>query len=659
MNVESRTDALLIGASLIVAAFVLAPGLTGGFHFDDTPNFMEMFGAGAVSDWNSLLRFVTSGSADPGGRPIALLSFLPQDAAWPDSPERFLAVNVLLHLANATLLFVFLRFLRPKEADVSGWRWTCIAVTGFWLLHPLHVSTVLYAIQREAMLPATFALLTFIAYIQGRRQFFATDGKRGTLLLVLAVLIGTGLAAGSKANGLLVPSLLLVLEGTLLPSPASVLGPAARQRFRIARALLLVTPTALVVGYLGWTARNWDTAPGVREWTIYQRLITEPRILFDYIGLLLIPRASSSGLYNDDLVASSNLLDPISTLICSAALLALSVVALRLRRKRPFWAAGILFFLVGHLMESTTLPLELYYEHRNYLPSLLFFLPFVYSLFTAPSLRGTAMSIIVVIAMLLAYTTYQRSSLWGDPARLAASWLLTNPESSRANAAAAQIDVRRGNAERAVHRLQAYLTRHPDDLQVGFAHLAASCAHDGFSVRDGKALAAALSRANSNLQFVNLWLTRTIRIAESGSCRALDLREAGILIDAAMQNPSMNRQLFKEVELYPVLGRWNVAIGRPDTALAFYNRTLERTPRAAIAASQASDFALHGYFGEALRHLDYFDRLPPYREARQGMPAVHSLVLARQGYWEQEIRRLRRDLLAAQGSSPAARSKPR
>ena len=42
-----------------------------------------------------------------------------------------------------------------------------------------------------------------------------------------------------------------------------------------------------------------------------------------------------------------------------------------MRRRYPLLLLALLFFLVGHSMESTVIPLEMVYEHRNYLPGML------------------------------------------------------------------------------------------------------------------------------------------------------------------------------------------------------------------------------------------------------------------------------------------------
>lgn len=60
----------------LVAWAVYMPGLSGGFLFDDFVNLDALGALGRVDDWPAFWRYITSGTADPIGRPLALLSFL-------------------------------------------------------------------------------------------------------------------------------------------------------------------------------------------------------------------------------------------------------------------------------------------------------------------------------------------------------------------------------------------------------------------------------------------------------------------------------------------------------------------------------------------------------------------------------------------------------
>src|SRR4051812_24632122 len=146
----------LLALTLAATWWVYRPGLTGVFLFDDYANLPALGAYGPIDDTTTFLRYITSGHADPTGRPLALLSFLVDARDWPADPAPFKRTNLLLHLLNGALLGWLL--LRLGEALVLDARRAAVAAvfgSALWLLHPLLVSTVLYVVQREAMLPAT------------------------------------------------------------------------------------------------------------------------------------------------------------------------------------------------------------------------------------------------------------------------------------------------------------------------------------------------------------------------------------------------------------------------------------------------------------------------------------------------------------------------
>ncbi len=162
-----RTFLLLAVSLLLITTWlVYMPGLYGGFLFDDFANLPVLGASGPVDNWSTFCRYITSGTADPIGRPLALLSFLLDAHDWPAAPYPFKRTSLILHLAQRRCCSILL--LQRLGASISFRHADChridlAAVFGaaFWLLHPLFVSTTLYIVQREAMLPATFTLLAF------------------------------------------------------------------------------------------------------------------------------------------------------------------------------------------------------------------------------------------------------------------------------------------------------------------------------------------------------------------------------------------------------------------------------------------------------------------------------------------------------------------
>src|SRR5690606_29487200 len=164
-------------------------------------------------------------------------------------------------------------------------------------------------------------------------------------------------------TGALTPLLAVVLNATLLRGVLSSLPSKSRW---ILRAGALLPVAALLIAILV----KFDSLTGYskRPFNLQERLFTECRILIDYAFNILVPNLRGAGIYHDDIVISRHLLFPWTTLPSLACVCASMIIALWGRRRWPLLSFGVLWFLCGHLLESTVFPLELYFEHRNYLP---------------------------------------------------------------------------------------------------------------------------------------------------------------------------------------------------------------------------------------------------------------------------------------------------
>ncbi|MGE0086988.1 MAG: tetratricopeptide repeat protein [Desulfococcaceae bacterium] len=102
--------------------------------------------------------------------------------------------------------------------------------------------------------------------------------------------------------------------------------------------------------------------------------MTEARILIFYFSLIIFPKADRFSLCHD-VEISTSLLNPWTTLASTVALAGLIFYAFSPKKNNPLFSFAVLFFFLNHLVESTVIPLELIYEHRNYMPTLFLFLP--------------------------------------------------------------------------------------------------------------------------------------------------------------------------------------------------------------------------------------------------------------------------------------------
>ncbi len=173
----------------------------------------------------------------------------------------------------------------------------------------------------------------------------------------------------------------------------------------------------------------------------------------------------SFALFHDDIKVSTSLIAPWTTLPALAGLVGLSMLAIVTSRKLPLVAFGIAWFLVGHSLESSFIPLELVHEHRNYLPLFgLCLLPvgLLGSWEIRPGIQKTL--IVASLGAVLAYfgfVTAMRASMFGQEHLRTQLEAQFHPDSARANYEAgrtlvAVADGDRGNVMAAVLGKEAF-----------------------------------------------------------------------------------------------------------------------------------------------------------------------------------------------------------
>lgn len=635
---------------LMVALAAYWPGLRGGFLFDDFINLPPLGQTGPVDNWAAFWRYITSGNADLFGRPLSLLSFLLDAHNWPADPGPFKRTSLIIHLLNGVLLYALLaklgQVLHADHVDLTRRHAAALMGSALWLLHPLLVSTTLYIVQREAMLPATCVLAGLLIWMHGRNQLAA--GKVGSGLFWGIIGLGgfTLLGTLAKANGALLPMYALLIEIIVL-APRQL--PAGRPS-RVHRAFLLafvVLPTVAITIYLAHTGIHGILQGGNadgRAWTYAQRLLTEPRVLVGYLALLWLPRPFSSGLFNDQYTASLSLLHPISTLPSIVFVLSLIIGAWQLRKRYPAPALAILFYFAGHLLESTSVPLELYFEHRNYAPALLMFWPLGLWLADARTLTFPKRVLMIVLPIGFALMTYARAQVWGDVQTQALIWARINPDSPRAQANAAQMEMQMGHPRKAEQRLQKLLASHPEEVQLAFNLLGARCMTGGVSHDDvAAARTAMLSTPNAAGLFAH-WFEQILPVSVSGNCPGLSPDDLLELINAGLQNPQLGANGLQQDFTY-MRARIDLAQHHPDLALANFSRALDLEVRPGIALQSAAALGAAGYPTHGLRLLDHYQQVQSrFRAPDRGMPMVHEWVLSRQNYWQNELIHLRGQL---------------
>jgi tetratricopeptide (TPR) repeat protein len=351
-------------------------------------------------------------------RPFARLSFALNWYFGQDSPAGYRLVNICIHILNAFLLFLVIRALldSPNMRGKFSGSSDAIALLGatLWAVNPIQTQAVVYIVQRMASLACFFYLLAIWSFLQvrtsqqwRRREIFA-------LLSLICFVVGVG----SKENAVLLPASLLLVEFTFFQDLSQ---PNIRRRFGY-----------IIAGCIGSVllAGSWLFAKGNileslgfngRLFSLWERLLTEPRIVIFYLSQIFYPVPTRLSIEHD-VELSRSLFEPWITLPTIFTLIALIVFALFQIKRLPFLSFAILFFFLNHVIESSVIGLELIFEHRNYLPSLFLFVPVACGLqllidryrARKHGFQYVIMSFVILLVAVLGVSTHIRNMDWLD-----------------------------------------------------------------------------------------------------------------------------------------------------------------------------------------------------------------------------------------------------
>lgn len=601
MDLQAAAGAVAWIAVVAVCGWAYWPGLAGPFLFDDFKSIAELGHFGGVEDWASFKAFLLGGHAGPTGRPVALLSFLIDARDWPADPWPFKRTNLVIHiLCGAALGLMIRRALTLLQYDRLTSQTCALVAAAIWLLHPFLVSTTLYAVQRMTQLATLFVFVGMAAYLHGR-MMVATDRARGYAVMSAAVILATGLATLSKENGILLPLLIGAAELTLVASQGHRLG-----RLNRAWALVFIgLPTIVVVAYLGWRVADtgfFEIARG-RDFSLYERLFTQFRIVADYLQHWFVPDLYTTGVFQDHVIKSTGLLSPLTTLLALLLHVALIVTAWRLRRRRPLVAFAILFFYGSHVLESTVLNLELYFEHRNYLAAAFLALPLIVAARQAlPPPAFAALSL--AVAGLLAGFTHYSATIWSDYRSIVEASAEKAPTSERAQQQLAMLLFNDGQSEASIRVIERALRSRPDSDTLQVTRGIILCRMEALTDEQFAEIALTLSSRRYDVRLFGAY-SDFVAVLNDRECVANPARKVRAVFEDMLQvegNADPTSLAYSHIQFF--IGYTYVRSGDVTNAVAAYDRSLGARSGAGPAMSMAAILASSGYFDEALQFSD-------------------------------------------------------
>lgn len=430
-NLNTPKHSAVALSILIVLIFtVYSNTLDAGWHLDDNTNILNREALHLTSlDWASLKKTLIADSGNTFYRPVVCFTLALNWYFGQDNPRGYHLVNILIHCIATCFLYLVLYHLlslpSPLKLQQTDIQFVALLGAALWAVNPMQIQAVTYIVQRMASMAGMFYMMALYCFLRFRSE----SHQKTRLIFLIACAVAALLAVGSKQNAWTLPVALFLIE-ILLVGGNRKTGPKAVYLFAASVGVVLLAAVFVhnldlsQIGVSSYAARTFSAT---------ERILTQPRILTFHLSQLFYPVPGRFSIAHD-FPLSTSLLSPASTALSILFLLSLLLTGLFLSRKHPLTAFAIFFFFLNHLIESTVLPLELVFEHRNYLPSMFLFAPPAILLSWAlnrwrrkavvhVSLCGLAAGLI----MTSGHATYLRNADWKTETSLWTSAIQTAP----------------------------------------------------------------------------------------------------------------------------------------------------------------------------------------------------------------------------------------
>jgi tetratricopeptide (TPR) repeat protein len=507
-------------------------------------------------------------------------------------------IHLLAMLAVFSLATGLARVRTPELTPRAYWIGALVAV--LWGLSPFLATTHLMIIQRMSSLAGLFVFAGLAAFVWAH----LLDSCRvwRWVLLISGLGAATALAAYAKENGALLPLFALVILWLWIPRER-------RLRGVIERGLIIalaVIPSLLLLAYLaqrlpgviehGYGARRYFT-PG-------ERLMTQPTILLDYLCNLFLPRAPAVSPFMDQIPAAQGWLNPPLTLIAAVFWPTLLAVAVLLRRQAPYLLLGLMFFLVGHILESSFIGLELYFAHRNYIPAFGVYFALVFAVTAVPR-HFMRLAVVGLIAYTLLFATvlFSVTSAWNHKHVNAEIWLNENPHSLRGAQFLSTQYIRQDDffaARRVLDQATVYHPQHPL-LQIQ---------RTGNCIGQEDEFPQLLEEVTQILRTTPIYqpqaaqeLSNFAQKRPEHICPQRDHAALGVMAQALLDNPLYVRAAAPRSLLYATLAFAYAEMDDIASALDYFERAFRTEPNLELAFYAVSLMANSGQYPRAYAFL--------------------------------------------------------
>lgn len=544
---------------------MLSQGIHNQRFIDDDANLSPITRLVESPSLETLKLVVLNNTSGPLGRPLSMASFTIDAHYWPSDVNRLIRNNILLHILCGTCVIWF-SFLLCRELRINTNESLKYAflIGAIWVFHPLLVSTYLYSVQRMTVLASIFCLLSLVTYLKVRNNFY-TNKPIKILTASLIMIAPLSMAMLSKENSFVILSLIGLTEILLINRLEIRLD-------RIRKALIAIALFSTAFTLAAWLVINFDrySIPSqIRDFNAFERLMTQGRMLSNYLYNIVVPQRLGTGLFHDDIVVSRGLFVPLQTFWSLLFILGLIIFTIKYFNKVAFVCFALAWFFLAHFIESSVIPLELKYEHRNYLPLVGFIIGFV--LFLSKSVSNQWMRKAPYLLLVFCiYTTFSSVSLWSKPLIQAEIWRAEHPTSIRATQHSASNWLSIGRTNDATTVLKMATEYHPDLISLLLQLLRLQCMSDSVDAQLVNKLPKLMvfGKVDYATPATIQELLKTLR---STHCDHIDLKQGTAIVDRIASNTRLASNSRLKAETLYVIAETHSIQGDHQKAAQYSN----------------------------------------------------------------------------------------
>ena len=446
---------------LFLVTFTVYLGtLDHDFHLDDQPNISQnSFIQISTLSLDEFLKAAFNGANNY--RPVANVSFALNYYFHGMKVRGYHLVNIIIHLLAGIMLFYFVKttlsisVVRKKYGET---KFVPLFTALIWLAHPLDTQSVTYIVQRMNSMAAMFFIMAMLFYVKAR----LSPEKTKRIVFFSVSFVAGLLAFGTKQNTVTLPFFILLFEWFFFQDLRVKISP--RQWLWII-VIGLVFAFVLYLFLGGSPLSKLIPDYGGRPFTLAQRILTQPRVILHYISLLIFPYPGRLNL-DYDFPVSYSLVSPTMTLLALLVIITLLGFAIYFIWNNRLYSFCILWFLGNLVIESSTIPLEIIFEHRTYLPSMMTILLLVMLFHQTVNNKKAVMACLVLVTLLFSFWTYERNKVWKDELTLWTDNYKKSPNKARVNFNLGVAYLNSNKASEAIPFLHAGLNFYEKDVEL-------------------------------------------------------------------------------------------------------------------------------------------------------------------------------------------------